>query len=743
MAGLVLFEGYLDSESDEALVDDSRWEEELRASDRPEELVARLIGLWLLLQAAARRVPGEVTIPRGGTPTAIADVVTVSVNVSLKTYLRDALGIIRGQAPGVTQALSDYARRQAGLTATPVTSSPAQALVQAAEQYLTGNVDEVRTLSQAAIERWSQVCTVDIRQLRAALDTELGAVEWRTKRVLTSELQRAYVDLARSAFGQAGVRWVRRLAMPGACARCKALAGAHEATAPDLYWTHPHCACVWVAVREKEGRMSKLTKAQRDKLPLDDFGWPERRLYPIVDQDDVDSAASLLGKAPESERETIKKRIAAIARRKKLALPDAWQTDARMSVEFGLGDGATSGGWVIRRGKIFEAGHYPDKDNFYMSPEELMALAADFTQPVPLDLEHVPTVLDGKLGELRKVETSEDGWELYGEVALPDWLDTLLADTPRKVSVAIDTAARRLSKLALVLDPRVPDAALMSAFTAASGQPGPDDMETLRGAALRFVELASRRHSAADMRDIQAIHELTVKQGAVCAPRKLSKERGMNETRWDRFKKWLMGEGAEDAIFAETPTGEGAGSTGVSAPAPTVVVNNNAPPPPPALANGVLPVADPRVARELAELRAENDRLRMDGIKRDSATFADSEIAAGRAVPAEHDALVAAYIQAAQDDAAHGSITFSDGQRISRVDSLKALYAARPAHLLTKEVLAETGQSNGAGVQALPNKQTTDDPKTAKPVTKERRKELLGKSTLGQTVLRAEQRGGD
>lgn len=73
--------------------------------------------------------------------------------------------------------------------------------------------------------------------------------------------------------------------------------------------------------------MSTLTNAQRLKLPLADFGDPERRRYPIVDASDVSDAASLLGKAAPSERDAIRKRIVAIARRKGFDIPDAWKDD--------------------------------------------------------------------------------------------------------------------------------------------------------------------------------------------------------------------------------------------------------------------------------------------------------------------------------------------------------------------------------------------------------------------------------
>jgi hypothetical protein len=148
---------------------------------------------------------------------------------------------------------------------------------------------------------------------------------------------------------------------------------------------------------------------------------------------------------------------------------------------------------VRRAGKIFECGDYPDKD-FSLTEEEAAAAAAAFT-PVPLDLEHLPTVLDNKLGRLVSVEAR--GKELYGTVEMPDWLDSLLDDDSRRVSATWDRATKTLRGLALVRTPRITDAALYSAFS----------------------EFAGRRHSAQDLADLQTIHDLVTGQGAVCAPR--------------------------------------------------------------------------------------------------------------------------------------------------------------------------------------------------------------------------------
>ena len=77
--------------------------------------------------------------------------------------------------------------------------------------------------------------------------------------------------------------------------------------------------------------MSNLTADERKKLPLSSFGDPDKRDFPILDQDDVDSAAHLIGKA--TDKDAVKKRILRIAKRLKLTPPEAWTTKAEMAAD--------------------------------------------------------------------------------------------------------------------------------------------------------------------------------------------------------------------------------------------------------------------------------------------------------------------------------------------------------------------------------------------------------------------------
>ena len=127
----------------------------------------------------------------------------------------------------------------------------------------------------------------------------------------------------------------------------------------------------------------------------------------------------------------------------------------------------TDAGVILRTGKLFATGDYPDK-NFSLTDEEMSAAVAAF-MPVRNNLEHKPTILDGQLGELRSVECR--GSELFGTVAVPAWLNTLLGSDPLKASLEWTRDTKQIVGNALVLNPRVADAHLVAAFTAAQNPP--------------------------------------------------------------------------------------------------------------------------------------------------------------------------------------------------------------------------------------------------------------------------------
>lgn len=124
----------------------------------------------------------------------------------------------------------------------------------------------------------------------------------------------------------------------------------------------------------------------------------------------------------------------------------------------------TVNGTSVRRfGKIFEAGDYPDKQ-FSLTADEAAKAVLNF-RPVPINLSHTPTVLDGKLGQLAEVAFHSDGKTILGGASLPKWFDDLLDDDTRKVSCEWDRNEKRVVGLAVTPNPRVNDAVLMAAFS--------------------------------------------------------------------------------------------------------------------------------------------------------------------------------------------------------------------------------------------------------------------------------------
>lgn len=117
-------------------------------------------------------------------------------------------------------------------------------------------------------------------------------------------------------------------------------------------------------------------------------------------------------------------------------------------------------GYVRRTGKIFEVGDYPDK-KFSLTEAEADKAIAAFV-PLQADVEHVPTILSGKLGILRSMERR--GQDILGEADVPEWLDEALQGTASSVSLAWDRESKQPKGWGWVLEPRVTGAALMSAY---------------------------------------------------------------------------------------------------------------------------------------------------------------------------------------------------------------------------------------------------------------------------------------
>lgn len=186
-------------------------------------------------------------------------------------------------------------------------------------------------------------------------------------------------------------------------------------------------------------------------------------------------------------------------------------------IEFNLNKKrVTDDGYVIRDGFIFEAGNYEDK-NFHLTPEELLAASTDF-KPVPLNLEHIKTRFDGRLGLLHSIKPSEDAYKLFGEVKLPKCVDESLGDEPIKVSCEWDRENKRLVGLAITTRPRIKDAVLMSAFSETLVQAGKEEKVAFAESLAAFEMEYDTDRTWAGQEILQMVHDRLASAGAICSP---------------------------------------------------------------------------------------------------------------------------------------------------------------------------------------------------------------------------------
>jgi hypothetical protein len=326
--------------------------------------------------------------------------------------------------------------------------------------------------------------------------------------------------------------------------------------------------------------------------------------------------------------------------------------------EFSLDDSEvafTDGEMVTRTGKVFEAGSYPDKD-FSITEEELAQVPITFT-PVDNDLEHKPTILSGRLGQLKSVVAK--GKELFGTVAIPKWLNETIGSDPLKVSLAWAKNSKRIVGNALVLNPRVPDAQLVAAFNAANQSGGGDNMPVTKKKLNWWEKLCS-----------------------AFAANKLPE--GMEDFKPEQVAQFADEEPAAPAEKTETkPVSESA-----------------------------------KFAADLDTERKKNAGLEVRLIQSEAATFVDEAIKAGKIFPAERDSLIAQFTQVVKDDARDANVAcFSDDGALiegSRVKMLRESIEKRPEHHLFSEQIDGIGDEElvvlsrgGAGKQ--PSKDRMND----------------------------------
>lgn len=183
------------------------------------------------------------------------------------------------------------------------------------------------------------------------------------------------------------------------------------------------------------------------------------------------------------------------------------------------------GNEVIRTGKFFECdrafkamqGH-----EFSISAAEADAILPTYAPPAEnepgnINIEHVPTVLDGLLGRVRKLW--RDGKDILAEYAIPLPLHELTKGEPIRISSEWHTETKMPLGAALVLRPAVRDAVMMAAFADRSAMQRHHDMAVEHGAecggTALFAEVAGFM-TPAELKAIQHIHDYASQNGASC-----------------------------------------------------------------------------------------------------------------------------------------------------------------------------------------------------------------------------------
>ncbi len=411
---------------------------------------------------------------------------------------------------------------------------------------------------------------------------------------------------------------------------------------------------------------------------------------------------------------------------------------------------------VVKKGKIFQIGDYPDK-NLKMDLTGLKKMVGRFSQPVPLDLNHHTTLkrLDSKLGRLTKV-WHDDAGAAFGEVEIPEWLNNLVCkddkgnDLELPVSCALgkDDEGLLITKLALTDTPRVSDAAVFAAFSAAHPDEAQETVDELVAIGAKNPELvdfakelaqfaaSSRTNEGQSV--LQQVHDTLARAGAVCstdANFHLADELSAIQKAHDEVKAsgasctflkdgekpltWFSTELSEQPADVK-PKGDNMDSEKLSLVQRMLklIEGDSAAPVVEETKEEVVEVkgkakaakagnfgyiageaadltefASPEVKalrEQLAEQQKLTDKLIKDGIASQAKIIANELIAGKHAEEKQRVGLEATFSMLLADDQNNPTeIQFSADSKGSRVDALKALYEAKTIVPLTEETVNE------------------------------------------------------
>lgn len=240
---------------------------------------------------------------------------------------------------------------------------------------------------------------------------------------------------------------------------------------------------------------------------------------------------------------------------------------------------------LVYEGTLLTVGDYRDK-GLVVNPEDIAYLSKIREgQTIPLAHMHDKRspfykTLHRKddAGNYRYglVSRQDHGDKLTGSVRVPKWVKDAVGDEEFAVSLYLPlrgTAPIDLTHIGIVDEGRCPEAIVKQKFAAAfsahcemaSARHSKADMDMFQGIHDHAVELgadcgaalAGARHSMSDKRDIQDMHDLAVKHGAECKPTeaplsarnvapKAGKEKSMETSKWKTFLTWLKSRKPEE-----------------------------------------------------------------------------------------------------------------------------------------------------------------------------------------------------
>ncbi len=283
-----------------------------------------------------------------------------------------------------------------------------------------------------------------------------------------------------------------------------------------------------------------LTLEDRKKLPENVFADPERRLWPIRHKEDYAAATAQIAKLGKIGKPLLTQ-ANKIARGLGLSVSfseDDEDADDDEDEEF-AGDEFTSdlilfdrsnsfrdGDYVVYpQRKLFPAGWY-ESHNYGMTPEELL-VAAQSCFRAPYDIEHKTSIIKDEYMGYGANFTSE--WEgnhyvMRTDAYIHHKLDPLLKDET-KMSATWSKANKSLVKIALTLNPRIPDTDVKQFTEFAKGKThqtysGQQAIQTLHDKAVQGGAVCSGDNadmaSKTENKAIQKVHDDMVAEGAKC-----------------------------------------------------------------------------------------------------------------------------------------------------------------------------------------------------------------------------------